>query len=342
MWKFLLNKAFKAREKFAVDLGTEDMEKPFLEHLEDLRTMIVRMAFTLLISSVATFVYYKELISIIVQPLIWAGIGRDEKGVMDLLISTDPTGPFMTAMNVSLIAAVIGSFPFLLLFLLQFVMPGLRTNEKKLLFPAIAIGAGLFFTGVCFSYFLVLPKALAFFFEFGTDLGVRPMWTLNEYITFSTRFVLVFGVSFELPVLVMALVKLDILNYKIMKGTRSHAIIGIAIFAAIITPTTDPLTMLLMAGPLYVLYEICIWLAYLMEKKDREAYPEYYKQLEEDEKAMEEPAKTDDWDNEEYNPWSTDEDKADDDTKPAGEKPKDESEKTLEDYSRDDENRNTD
>ena len=361
MWKFLLNKAFKAREKFAVDLGTADMEKPFLEHLEDLRTMIVRMAFTLLFSSIATFVYYKELISIIVQPLIWAGIGLDEKGVMALLISTDPTGPFMTAMNVALIAAVIVSFPFLLFFLLQFIMPGLRTNEKKLLFPAIAIGAGLFFTGVCFSYYLVLPKALKFFFEFGTDLGVRPMWALNEYITFSTRFVLVFGVSFELPVLVMALVKLDILNYKIMKGTRSHAIVAIAIFAAVITPTTDPLTMMLMAGPLYVLYEICIWLAYYMEKKDREAYPEYYQQLEEDEKAMAAPASTADWDNEEYNPWSTDEDKADDDhassrkstadteSKPASEaaapdtkKPAEVPEKSLEESSREDENRNTD
>ncbi len=356
MWKFLLNKAFKARNKIAVDLGSEDSEKPFIEHLEDLRTMIVRMAFTLLISSLATFMYYKELVSIIVQPLIWAGIGRDEKGVMDILISTDPTGPFMTAMNVALIAAVIISFPFLLLFLLQFVLPGLKANEKKLIFPAIAIGAGLFLTGLCFSYYLVLPKALKFFFEFGTDMGVKPMWTLNEYITFSTRFVLVFGISFELPVLVMALVKLDILNYKLMKGTRSHAIIGIAIFAALITPTTDPLTMLLMAGPLYVLYEICIWLAYFMAKKDREAYPEYYKELEEDEKAIAAPPATDEWDNEEYNPWSTAEDKDDDDedtrrTKstpsnteaappPAEEtKPIPAEEKTLEEIAREDEDR---
>lgn len=353
MWKFVLHKMFKMREKFAVDLGTGDAEKPFIEHLDDLRTMIVRIVLTLLIATVGTFVFYKELIRLIVQPLLWANVAPTEKAAMDLLISTDPTGPFMTAMNVALIAAIIVSFPFLLLFLLQFILPGLKDNEKKLIFPAIAIGAGLFLTGIAFSYFIVLPKALQFFWEFGADMGVKPMWTLNQYITFATRFVLIFGISFELPILVMILVKLDILNYKLMKGTRAHAVVGIAIFSAIITPTQDALTLLLMIAPLYFLYEICIWLARYLEKKDRALYPEYYKELDKDEAELAAETQAE-WDNDDYNPWSTADDDDDEElvkpkkAEPAPassdtpETPKPEEEKTLEDFSREDEKRNTD
>lgn len=368
MWKFLLHKMFKMREKFAVDLGQGDVEKPFLEHLEDLRTMIVRIAITLVIAVFGAFFFYKELIQLILKPLVWAEVAPTRDDAMKLLISTDPTGPFMTAMNVSMIAAIIVAFPILLLFLFQFVLPGLKENEKKLVFPAIAVGAGLFLTGIFFSYFLVLPKALEFFWQFGTDMGVTPMWTLNQYITFATRFVLIFGVSFELPILVMVLVKLGILNYTVMKGTRAHAIVGISIFAAVITPTQDALTLLLMIAPLYCLYEICIWLARYLDKKDREMYPEYYKELEADEAAAK---VADDWDNDDYNPWSTAEDDEEDDigkpkaatlshkeSAPAALESSEsagssapvqdsaavtpEAEKTLEDFSREDERKNPD
>lgn len=302
MWQGILNKIFKVREKVAMNLNKGDEEKPFLDHLEDLRTMLVRMAVTLLVATLGTFGFYKDLFSVIMHPLVMSNMAQTQKEAETMLINTDPSGAFMTVVNISMIAGVILSFPLLFFFLLQFVLPGLKQNEKKLLFPAILVGAGLFLTGLLFSYYSVLPRALAFFNSFGNDLGVKQMWTLNQYVTFSTRFVLIFGVSFELPVVVMALVKLDFLSYKVMKGTRAHALIAIAIFSAIITPTQDVLTLLLLAGPLYVLYEICIWLAYFMEKKDREAYPEYYAELEKDEKAFEKDAPADDWEND-YNPW---------------------------------------
>lgn len=328
MWQGILNKVFKAREKFAINLGEGDEEKPFLEHLEDLRSMIVRMALTIILSVCGTFFFYTKLFEVIRMPLVTAGIVKDLAGTIDYLRSNGPADAFMAMVNISLIAAVIISFPLLLLFLLQFILPGLKDNEKKLIFPAIGIGAGLFICGVLFSYFLVLPKALNFFEEFGRSIGIRQDWTLDNYVTFTTRFVLVFGISFELPVVVMALVKLDILNYKLMKSSWRHALIAITLFAAIITPTPDVLTLMLMSGPLYVLYAICVWLAYFMEKKDREEHPEYYAELEKDAAAVE---VTDDWDREDYNPWSTSDDNEDDDDegykKPAAAKdePKDES-----------------
>jgi sec-independent protein translocase protein TatC len=313
MWSGILQKVFKVREKVALNLsGNTDEEKPFLEHLEDLRTMIVRIVVTLLISTIGTFVFYKELFRAIQLPLIFAGLAKDEAGATQLLQNIDVAGPFMMAINVSLITAVIIAFPLLLVFLLQFILPGLKPNEKKLLFPAIGIGTGLFLAGASFAYAVVLPKALAFFDEFAKTVGSRQDWTLSNYVTFSTRFILVFGISFELPVIVMAMVKLDFLNFKIMKSTWRHALVGITLFAAIITPTPDVLTLLLMSGPLYVLYAICVWLAYFMDKKDRAAYPEYYAQLEKDEKELEQ-AGNDDWDNENYNPWSSADDDEDKD-----------------------------
>jgi len=224
------------------------------------------------------------------------------------------------AINVSLITAVIISFPILLIFLLQFILPGLKPNEKKLLWPAIAIGTGLFLGGANFAYWVVLPKALLFFDQFAESIGAKQMWEISEYITFSTRFILVFGIAFELPVIVMALVKLDILNFKIMKNTWRHALVAITLFAAIITPTPDVLTLMLMSGPLYFLYAICVYLAYLLEKKDKAEYPEYYAQIEKDEQELEK-ATSDDWDNDSYNPWSTageeDDDLKDEYQKPA-------------------------
>jgi len=157
--------------------------------------------------------------------------------------------------------------------LLQFVLPGLKDTEKKLLFPAIAIGTGLFVGGCLFAYWMVLPRALVFFAEFAGTMGAKQMWEIGAYVTFTTRFILVFGIAFELPVIVMALVKLDILTFKIMKNTWRHALVAITLFAAVITPTPDVLTLMLMSGPLYVLYAICVILAYFLEKKDREALP---------------------------------------------------------------------
>ena len=283
----------------------------------------------------------------------------------------------MVQVNASMMAGIIISFPLLLWFLLQFILPGLRSTEKKILFPALGVGVGLFLTGVLFAYFVVSPGTIYFFWSCNADLNIgvdmnKPIpMSIITYNKFITQFVLIFGACFETPVLVMALVKLDILSYKIMKTTRSYAIVAIAIIAAVVTPTQDALTLGLLAVPMYALYEICIWLAWWMEKKDRAANPEYYKGLDEDEKAME--AEGAEWDNADYNPWSTGSEDDDDETlttkKPvaptvpvdqapapeptaeSGHQPpapeqsgetKPASEMTLEDYAREDEKRNHD
>lgn len=364
---YLLKKVFELREK-----AHSDHEKPFLEHLEDLRVMITRVVITLVVSMVFCFTFQSQLMEILRAPaekvifdkqqetmpdvkahpgikvpsveiwdeakdveriaaglseeqrvLFYKGLGKpdmefharsvallraakalpedkrkafvkalglDGQMVSQLLALLDsdpdvdagaganikmmsalkPTETFMLSMKLAFFAGIVLAFPLLLMFILQFVLPGMHDTERKILWPAMGIGFGLFLSGVLFAYFFVLPRALLFFYEWSTNLGVSNDWRIGEYITFATQFTLLFGLSFELPVVVMVLVKLGLLTYDTMARTRTYAIVAIYITAAIITPTPDIMTLNLMALPMLLLYEICIWLAWFDRKKARQ------------------------------------------------------------------------
>ena len=191
----------------------------------------------------------------------------DARGKLVLMQALKPTEGFMLSIKLAFFAGIVISFPFLLFFLLQFVLPGMHDAERKALWPAMAIGFGLFLAGVFFAYFIVLPRVLEFFHEYSSGMMIENEWRIGYYISFATQFTLIFGLSFELPVLVMTLVKLGILNSEMMRRTRAYAILTIFVIAAIITPTPDAFTLCLLAGPMVVLYEICIWLALILEKK---------------------------------------------------------------------------
>jgi len=361
---YLLKKAIELREH-----SHPDHEKPFLEHLEDLRKMLFRIVITLVISMIVCFAFNKDLMAFFRHPVdqvltsqleatlpdpsltphevtveTWTHARKLEhaainlppaerevfyqslndplmvfharcvsvlraavvlpyekrdafvdslpendqfkKQIKALLVtkpSTDsdiqgnlrmmsalkPTEGFMLSMKLSFVAGIVVSFPLLLLFVLQFILPGLHAHERKILWPAMAVGFGLFLTGASFAYFLVLPRALLFFAQWSGDMGISNDWRIGEYISFATQFTLLFGLSFELPVVVMVFVKLGLLTYDTMSRTRSYAIIAIAVGAAVLTPTPDIFTMCLMAVPMVILYEMCIWFAYFDNKKNR-------------------------------------------------------------------------
>ena len=193
----------------------------------------------------------------------------DNRGNLKLMSALKPTETFMLSMKLSFFAGIILAFPLLLMFILQFVLPGLHANEKRVLWPSMLVGFGLFLGGVLFAYYGVLPRALMFFYEWSGSLGVSNDWRIGEYISFATQFTLLFGVAFELPVVVMVFVKLGLLTYETMSRTRSYAIVAIFVAAAVLTPTPDIFTLLLMALPMIILYEICIWLAWLDRRKNR-------------------------------------------------------------------------
>lgn len=361
---YLLQKVIQLREK-----AHPDHEKPFLEHLEDLRIMITRIVITLVIAMVACFAYNNKLMEFFRRPVdqvlvtqmaatlppdkevsrplttdLWKaaqkaehsaqGLNPEQRevyyrfikdenlvfhsksvtllraamslpedrrenfvaslnetpelkkqvgallktkpntdtqahGNLNMMSALKPTEGFMLSMKLSFVAGIVVSFPLLLLFVLQFILPGLHSHEKRVLWPAMTIGFGLFLIGAAFAYYLVLPRALLFFYTWSGDMGISNDWRIGEYISFATQFTLLFGASFELPVVVMVFVKLGLLTYDTMSKTRSYAIVAIFVAAAVLTPTPDIPTMLLMASPMIILYEICIWLAYFDQKKNR-------------------------------------------------------------------------
>ena len=238
----------------------QDEEKPFLEHLEDLRVTLFKILITLLLSTIAAFVFNKQLIGIIQYPLSLAGI----ETVGD---SFGPVEGFMGVLKICLYAGLLCSFPLILYFIGEFVIPGLTDKEKKLVIPVVLASFVLFGAGVCFAYFIVIPRALEFFIQFGEERNIMMDLRFRYAVSFITMMCLAFGLCFELPVVVMTLVKLDLLNSRMMRNTRSYAIVAMFIVAAIVTPTPDIFTMSLLAGPMIILYEACIWMAWWMERK---------------------------------------------------------------------------
>lgn len=192
-------------------------------------------------------------------------VGEGNSGVK-MMSALQPTESFNLSIKLAFYAGIILSFPLLLMFILEFILPGLREREKKVLFMSMAVGFGLFLTGATFAYFVVLPEILDFFFTYSMDMGIANDWRIGFYLNFTLQFVMLFGLSFELPVIVMPFVKLGVLNYDMMKTSRRYAVVVIAILSAVLTPQ-DILSMLMMGVPMYMLYEICIFMAWREQKR---------------------------------------------------------------------------
>ena len=250
-------------EKFLKFRDERDTAKPFLDHIEDLRRMIVRMALALGVCMIAAFVFRTQIAAFVQAPLLAVDPTR-----VDNLQSLGVADSMTISLRLAFYAGLVAAFPALLYFLAEFVLPALTGRERRTVMLASVIGFGLFLTGAAFAFFAVLPATLEFFFQDAQTMQWRPTWTVGEYYSFTTQFVLAFGLAFELPVVVLALVKVGLLDHEQMKATRPYAIVVVFLLAAIITPTSDVFTLLLMGGPMLFLYEACIWIARWMAKRE--------------------------------------------------------------------------
>src|ERR1700741_2444174 len=243
------------------DPPESETSKPFLEHLEDLRWTIVKMALTLGVAMIGCFAFRSTLVRVLQAPL--RGLGS-QVGTLKALGITDS---ITISFHLAFYAGIVISFPLLLYFLGEFVLPALTAVEKRFLFPAIGVSFALFLLGVLVCYFWLLPKTILFFFHDTESLGWAPAWTVQQYYSFVTRFTLGFGLAFELPVVVLALVRFGLITSRFMARTRPYAIVLIFILATIITPTPDILTLVALGLPMCLLYESCIWIAWVMERR---------------------------------------------------------------------------
>lgn len=241
---------------------SEDDAKPFLDHLADLRVMLIRMAAVLVVAMMGSFFFRGILASVIQRPLVAVDPTRAAS-----LQSLGVADSMTISLELSFYSGLILSFPILIFLLAQFLFPALKPTERRILLPVSAFGLLLFLSGVFFSYFVVLPGTLDFFFKDAKSMHWVPTWTVREYYSFATQFLIAFGVAFEMPMVVLALVKLGVLTAEKLRKTRSAAIIVIFTVAAFVTPSPDLVTYLLMGGPMVVLYEACIWLARWVEPR---------------------------------------------------------------------------
>ena len=243
------------------ELPESETARSFLEHLEDLRWTMVKVAITLVIAMILCFAFRSTLVRVMQAPLHEV---NPQVGALRALGITDS---ITISFHLAFYAGIVLSFPLLLYFLAEFVLPALTVMEKRFVLPAIFVSFSLFLFGVLLSYFWLLPKTIFFFFRDTQSLGWTPAWTVQQYYSFVTRFAIGFGLAFELPVVVLGLVKFGLVTYRFMSRTRPYAIVLIFVLATIITPTPDILTLIAMGLPMCLLYESCIWISWAMERR---------------------------------------------------------------------------
>jgi sec-independent protein translocase protein TatC len=237
-----------------------DERMPFTSHLEELRTRLVRVLAAVGIGFVACYSVKEWLFRVLTKPL------ADVLPAKSFMIYTGMPEAFFIYMQIAFFASLFLTSPYCLYQIWKFISPGLLPGEKKYVFPFVLVSSLLFIGGVCFGYFIVLPPAFQFFVSFSSDF-LKPMFSLREYLSLTLKFLLGFGVSFQLPVFLFFMTKIGIVNPRMLSKQRRYAILIIFIVAAVLTPSPDALTQTLMALPLIVLYEIGIVVSRFAEKK---------------------------------------------------------------------------
>ncbi len=219
---------------------------PFLDHLEELRKRLLKALLAVIITTGIALYFAKDIMRWFILPL----------GDVKLNV-TEVMGSFMAYFKLGLVVGIIASIPVIFYQLWAFVSPGLYPKEKRMVFPFVSFATILFLGGAAFCYVWVLPWSLQFLIGMAGDL-FNPIITVNSYITFAGLMILAFGLCFEMPVLAYALGKIGVLSSSFLARGRRYAIVIILIVAAILTPTPDIFTQLLLAVPMYLLYEVSI------------------------------------------------------------------------------------
>lgn len=236
-----------------------ESEDSFLSHLFELRDRLIRILLSIGIVFICLFPWAKELYALLAQPLL------DKLPMGGQMIATDVVGVFLVPMKVALMVAFLVALPYVLYQIWAFIAPGLYSHEKKLALPLVAASVILFFIGMAFAYFLVFPTVFGFMSKVAPD-GVAWMTDIEKYLSFVMTTFIAFGVTFEVPVVVIVLVSMNVVELKTLREWRSYVIVGAFVIAAIFTPP-DVVSQFLLAVPLCLLYELGMLMARFVSKR---------------------------------------------------------------------------
>ena len=232
---------------------------PLAGHLRELRRRLFYSLGTMLVFVIVAYVFRDQVFEVLMRPL-------QRTPEIDKLTTLGVTEPFMMVLKVCIYAGLVAASPVILYHFWAFMMPALHTRERRGVLLYTFLTAVLFLGGVTFAYFIVLPVGLKFLIGFGTGTFDQ-MLQADRYLDFISMAMLAFGLVFELPLVMMLLAYAHVVDYRRMRKVRRYAIVVLAVVAMVITPSGDPLSMLLMLGPLIVLYEFGIFLARLVAKR---------------------------------------------------------------------------
>ena len=235
-----------------------EKEMTFLEHLEELRWRIIYSIIGIVVGTILAWIFIDFLVDVVLL--------KPAKDSGAILQNLRPFGQLFLYMQIAIMVGMIISIPNLFYQFWQFISPALRKKEKKYIFWIVLFSSVCFLGGIAFAYFAMLPLTLKFAAEFGSE-SIKNEFAIDEYMSIIISVMLAAGLVFELPMISFFLSKLGILKPSFMKKYRRHSIVIIMVLAAFLTPGADPVSQLVLAVPLVVLYEISIFISKISQKK---------------------------------------------------------------------------
>lgn len=233
----------------------------FIAHLIELRTRLLHSVIAVLLVFAVLFWWASDLYTLLAQPLL----SKLPKGGQ--MIATDVTTPFLVPLKVALMASFLLTLPYIFYQIWRFVAPGLYANEKRLVVPLIVTSTALFFCGMAFAYFAVFPMVFGFITA-AVPQGVAVMTDIDKYFSFVLSMFMAFGITFQVPVAVVVLVRMGFVTIEKLREIRSYVVVGAFVIGAIFTPP-DVVSQLMLAIPLWMLYEAGIVVASWMKPAEK-------------------------------------------------------------------------
>jgi sec-independent protein translocase protein TatC len=245
--------------------STEDsgLQETFLSHLYELRDRVIKAAISIIIVFIGLVYWAPDIFHLFAQPLLKALPAGGK------MIVTDVTGSFFVPMKVTMLVAFVIALPIVIYQLWAFVAPGLYLHERKLILPLVVSSYTLFIIGMAFAYFLVFPTVFKFMASYNAPLGAEMSTDIDNYLSFAMTTFLAFGITFEVPVVVVVLVRMGMVPLAKLKEIRPYVIVGAFVISAIVTPP-DVLSQLLLAVPMTLLYELGLLVARFYAPKSEE------------------------------------------------------------------------
>jgi sec-independent protein translocase protein TatC len=242
---------------------SEGTEETFISHLVELRDRIIRAGISVIVVFIGLVYWAPDIFKLLARPLMM-NLPKDGK-----LIVTDVTGSFFVPMKVTMMVALVIALPVVLYQIWAFVAPGLYQHEKKLVVPLVGSSYILFLCGMAFAYFVVFPTIFRVMAHYNAPLGAAMNTDIDNYLSFVLTMFIAFGVTFEVPIVVVLLVRMGVLTVKKLRQIRPYVIVGAFVVSAVVTPP-DVFSQLILAVPLIVLYEAGIIAARLIVGKQVE------------------------------------------------------------------------